>query len=1188
VSSVTFRKSFAGRGSVSPSRRNISLPEAKSVVKLLKQGVCLALIGAGLAAAPATVASQASATPTSAAQATDPSLVQQIRSTAQGQVAISNQRATGAVGFARAASGGDLMPDVNGSGKAAAAAKADQYLASYGGAFGAGQNQLTRTGITSDSVGGWTASYSQSYQGVPVFGALLRAHVDASGALTSVNGYAAPNINVSTTPRLSTANAAARAVALVRTSPAMARNGGTVQAKSLQVVNNNLMVYREGVTKGEAGANHLAYVNEVRDGHAVREMVIIDAQSGKLLNRWSMLDNDLDRRLYETSFDPTDPDTNLVWKEGDPLPGTLNVDQLDEVVTSGESYWFFKDTFDRDSYDGNGATRITVNNDPTIACPNANWNGITTNYCTGVSSDDVVAHEWGHAYTEFTSGLIYQWQSGALNESYSDVWGETLDLINNRDDEGEGDLDNKRHVGVCSAFTRTAVELFVDTPASIGSCPGLPAAFGPVISATGFTDDIVVATDDANATGPSTTDACTPLTNAGAVSGSFAYVDRGTCTFQVKVTNVQNAGATGIIVGTNANPLTQMSGNASIPGLMITQAKGVEIKAAAAAGPVHGTMRSTDTSPKDSSFRWLVSEKATAFGGAIRDMWNPGCYGDPGKVSDVQYVCDTGDQGGVHSNSGVPNHAYALLVDGGTYNGTSVTGIGLTKAAHIWYQAQTNYLTPVSNFSDMADAIEASCADLVGKQLTALRFGPNEHDTFFSRITADDCTQVHNVTTAVQFRTPAVQCNFGPMLDPNTPSPCGPGTGLHTTFSEDFEGDVTAWDTSAFDVAFTGGLHQPWTFSRDLPPGNLPPGDTRAAFGPAPDKGVCNGGAGDFSSVDYLTSPDITVGSASDIANTGRLSFDHSVETEIGFDGGLVQITKDGGTTWTNVPASAYEFNEPTVLATEAEGSTNPLAGEDGFTGTDGGKTQSDWGTSIIDLSDPALAVANGSTIKVRFAIGRDGCGGVIGWYVDNIKVGACKTLAIATVAATHVPEPSTFGSASSINVTVSGGSGTPTGSVTVKEGSTTLGTGTLSGGSASVALPASLPAGSHALSVVYSGDGNYDTKTQSVTATVNKAPSTTTASAPRHVKAKKKFNVRATVAAAGGTPTGTVQVFDGSKLIGTGTLANGTVTITITNGLKKEGKHTLTVKYLGSANVAPSQDTVKVKVKDNGNKHRH
>jgi Zn-dependent metalloprotease len=1151
-------------------------------VKLLKQGVCLALLGAGLAAAPATVASQASATPTS--QASSPSLVQQIRSTARGQVSISTQRSTDQVGFARAETGGDLLPGVGGAGKTAAAAKADQYIASYGGAFGAGKDQLARTGIAADSAGGWTATYTQSYQGVPVFGAMLKAHVNDAGALTSVNGFAAPNIDLSTTPRFSKADAAARAVTLVKTSPAMASNGGTAKAKDLQVVGSQLSIYRSGVTKGEAGSNHLAWASEVRDGHSVREMVISDAQSGKLLNRWSMLDNDLDRRLYETSYDPTSPATNLKYTEGDPIPGTLNPDQADEVVTSGESYWFFEDTFNRDSYDGNGATRITVNNDPTIACPNANWNGITTNYCTGVSSDDVVAHEWGHAYTEYTSGLIYQWQSGALNESYSDVWGETLDLINSRDDEGEGDLDAKRPVGVCSLYTRGAVELFVTQPAAIGHCDAAPASFGPTITAAGFSDDVVVATDPADAAGPSTTDGCTAFTNAGAVSGNFVYIDRGTCPFATKIANAVAAGASGIVFGNNspAAPIS-VAGVAPIPGLMITQAKGTEIKAAV--GTVTATMRATDTSPKADSYRWLVSEKATAFGGAIRDMWEPTCYGDPGKVSDIQYVCDTSDQGGVHSNSGVANHAYALLTDGGTYNNTTVNGIGLTKAAHIWWQAQTSYLTPVSNFADMADAIESSCADLVGKQLTALRFGPNEHDTYDKKITADDCVQVHNAATAVQFRTPATQCNFGPLLNPNTTSPCGAGTGLHSSFSEDFEGTVTGWDVSQSTVAFPGGIHQPWTYSRDLPPGNLPAGDTRAAFGPAPDKGVCNNGAGDFSSVDYLISPSITVGSAGDIANTGRLTFDHSVETEIGFDGGTVDISKDGGTTWINVPASAYDFNAPTVLATTAAGSTNPLQGKPGFTGTDGGKTVSDWGTSIIDLTDPALAVANGSAIKVRFAIGRDGCGGVIGWYVDNIKVGACKTLAAATVTAAHSPEPSTYGSASSVNVTVSGTTPTPTGSVTVKEGSTTLGTATLdAAGKASVALPSTLAAGAHSLSVVYGGDGNYDTKTVSVTATVNKAASTTTASAPKKVKAKKPFDVSASVTP--GTATGTVQVYDGSKLIGTGTLANGKVTITITKGLKKPGKHTLTVKYAGSASVNASQTTVKVKVKKK--KHHH
>ena len=44
---------------------------------------------------------------------------------------------------------------------------------------------------------------------------------------------------------------------------------------------------------------------------------------------------------------------------------------------------------------------------------------------------------------------------------------------------------------------------------------------------------------------------------------------------------------------------------------------------------------------------------------------------------------DRCDAGGVHSNSGVPNHGYALLVDGGTFNGQSVPGIGLDKAAAI-------------------------------------------------------------------------------------------------------------------------------------------------------------------------------------------------------------------------------------------------------------------------------------------------------------------------------------------------------------------------------------------------------------------------------------------------------------------------------------------------------------------------
>ncbi len=73
---------------------------------------------------------------------------------------------------------------------------------------------------------------------------------------------------------------------------------------------------------------------------------------------------------------------------------------------------------------------ITVNNDPDSLPQRLLERRRRPTTATASTADDVVSHEWGHAYTEYNSGLIYQWQSGALNEAYSDVWGETLDQLN--------------------------------------------------------------------------------------------------------------------------------------------------------------------------------------------------------------------------------------------------------------------------------------------------------------------------------------------------------------------------------------------------------------------------------------------------------------------------------------------------------------------------------------------------------------------------------------------------------------------------------------------------------------------------------------------------------------------------------------------------------------------------------------
>jgi Zn-dependent metalloprotease len=86
--------------------------------------------------------------------------------------------------------------------------------------------------------------------------------------------------------------------------------------------------------------------------------------------------------------------------------------------------------------------------------------------------------------------------------------------------------------------------------------------------------------------------------------------------------------------------------------------------------------------------------------GAIRDMRNPGAYGQPATAS--QYVCTSSDNGGVHTNSGIPNKVYANLVD----------GLGRATAAQVRYRAQTTYLTPQASFADARAAFVSAAADV--------------------------------------------------------------------------------------------------------------------------------------------------------------------------------------------------------------------------------------------------------------------------------------------------------------------------------------------------------------------------------------------------------------------------------------------------------------------------------------------
>ncbi|SDD92944.1 M4 family metallopeptidase [Nocardioides lianchengensis] len=1099
---------------------------------------------------------------------------------ARGTARVTTERATGRVGFARAT---DLLPSFEAGSKSTAAAKAGAYLDQYAAAFGARRGELKQTGVTADAYG-WTVDYAQSYRGVEVFGSQIRAQVDKQGDLTAVSGYAAPSLDLAVTPALDEATAKAKAVKLVKAGPTGVDPDMPASfTDGAEAASAKLMIYRLGSTRGVNGKAVLAWVVEVSNAKTVRETVILDAATGKPVNRWSMIAHALDRELYEAFLDdngtPDDESDDTVggldepvWTEGDAFPGTLDQDQQNEVQGTGEAYWMFRNTFGRDSYDGLGSKMITVNNDPTIACPNANWNGATTNYCSGVTSDDTVAHEWAHAYTEYTSGLVYQWQSGAMNEAYSDIWGETVDILNDRFNEGD---DGTRTAGLCSQYTRGAVGVRINAPAGIaGDCDSVPASFGPVFTKAGVTTDLIVGTDPADPDGPTPTDGCSPFTNAAQIAGKFVYVDRGTCPFSTKTQHAVDAGATGIVVGNNSptGALVSMSGDADIYGVMVDQASGTKIKSATST--VNITVKDIDEADKDTSGRWLSGEDDPAFGGAIRDMWSPTCYGDPGKVSDAEYYCEFSDSGGVHSNSGVVNHAYALLVDGGTYNGVTVPAIGLDKAANLFWRTQTAYLGQTSDFADLADGLAASCVDLTGQPINKVTLGqsatggsaatPEAADP----ITTDDCAAVTAVAQATELRVEPVQCNFQPMLDKATPSLCGADFKTEVTYAEDFEDGLAGW-TQDEELAFPEGSGLDWT-ADDSAPGDHA---GSVAYGPAPSAGKCTGAAGDISSRNGLISPAITIAEGS----KSMLSFDHYVATEIDFDGANVKVSVGGGE-FSIVPTAAYVFNAPgRTLETAAGDNTNPMAGQAAFTGTDGNEPGGSWGTSIIDLTKIPGAVP-GASVKFRFDIGRDGCGGLDGWYVDNVTVTNCIAKPAGTITATHVPEPSAYGKASKLSVSVAGEA--PTGTVTVAEGSKQIANATLAAGKATVNLPKTLSAGTHRLTISYSGDDNNVASTTTKAIKVAKATSKTRASVtPKRVRAGKAVRVKALVNVANSVkPTGKVVVTLKGKRVGSATVnSKGRVTITVKR--LKAGRHTLVVTYGGNGNISASKDRVTVRV---------
>jgi bacillolysin len=737
-------------------------------------------------------------------------------------------------------------------------ARAQNFLSVYGAVLGIDNPlaELRQKRLSQDGNGNTHVHMDQYYQGLPVFGARVVVHMNKAG-ITGTNGVFVPDLaGLSISPQMSVAMLRSRALAAARK---------IHPAAKLAVESSRLMIYRTGLLKGVEGQNYLAYEVMVKGAasDAIRERVIVDANSGAVLNRINEIHAVLNRAIYTPTMDlpPVLTEGSLLAPKDPPFQGdtkgspastrTADLPTNNLYIFAGGTYNLYKNLFGREGYD-DGFTPPEMQVQRSVylineQCPNAYWDGTATNYCPAFDADDVVSHEWSHAYTEYTHGLVYQYQSGALNESYSDIFGETYDLVN-----------------------------------------------------------------------------------------------------------------------------------------------GLE-------GPLGITLSEGKTFDQGGS-RWVVGEDLSeALAGLLlRDMWDPDSFTTPSPgsvITSENYYCATDDNGGVHTNSGVSNHAYAMLVDGKTFNGHTIPAIGMVKAAHIYFQAETHHQTPTTNYPQHADALEQSCAELIGQPLNDV-FGNVSGQV----ITKADCSAVHEATLAVEFRNTAdmsvaQKCGYLPVLQPeaSTPSFCASGLTATPTFKQNWEklsAIPAEWTLTSTTTGDSTPTQFNWVVSSSLPA----PHKGKAAFAIDNTGGTCASG-GDISGSYSMDTPEITVPD-----DAGYFSFTHFMQAEAGFDGGNLKASIDGGA-FTIVADTAFFYNKhSSVFAAAPIGvpdpvglggnNTSPLAGQAAWSGSDQGEATGSWGTTIVDLAK--LGAVTGSKVKFRWEFGNDGCGGNVGWFVDDVNLGYC------------------------------------------------------------------------------------------------------------------------------------------------------------------------------------------------------
>lgn len=319
--------------------------------------------------------------------------------------------------------------------------------------------------------------YQQTYKGLPLQGTMFIVH-EKSGKIISMNGTLFNNLTVASIPGISEKNALSSALDFMNA----ATYRWQVQAWEAELKktsgNPEATWYPKGElvlapSKGDyqAQSYRLAYRFDIYAEEPMkREYVFVDAASGEVIytiNRIHTVDvlgaaitkYSGNRQIITDSISATsyrlretgrglgietyniNRTTNYAgatdFTDTDNFWNNTNIGQ-DEVATDAHwgaevTYDFYFNNFGLNSVNNAGQKLLSYvhyrNN-----YANANWDGTHMNYGDGSSASgygpftclDITGHEISHGVTEFSSNLVYQNESGAMNESFSDCMGNAI------------------------------------------------------------------------------------------------------------------------------------------------------------------------------------------------------------------------------------------------------------------------------------------------------------------------------------------------------------------------------------------------------------------------------------------------------------------------------------------------------------------------------------------------------------------------------------------------------------------------------------------------------------------------------------------------------------------------------------------------------------------------------------------